>query len=299
MKKDLSTAFQTRQYMISREFELYYYCDRHLETVELHSHDYYEFYFFLEGDVSIEIAGVCIRLQYGDLVLIPPKVPHRPIIHNSNTPYRRFVFWISEDYCNHLLDQSYEYIYLMQQVAIRKNYCFHNDAIAFRTIHAKLIRLLDEMQSNRFGRNAQIPLYVNDLVLHLNRLIYERSHPKRTERDESRLYIELMDYIEEHPEDSLSLEYLSETFCVSKYYIAHLFKDKLGISIHQYITDRRLSLCRDAIVSGMEIKDAYLQYGFHDYTVFYKAFKKQFGMSPKEYAESLTKLKESPKTDEI
>ena len=56
MKKNLQTAFITRQHMLSRDFELYYYNDHNLSKVDLHSHNYYEFYFFMEGDVSIQIG---------------------------------------------------------------------------------------------------------------------------------------------------------------------------------------------------------------------------------------------------
>ena len=44
MKKNLQTRFSTRQYMLSREFEIYYYKDASLSGVDSHSHDYYEFY---------------------------------------------------------------------------------------------------------------------------------------------------------------------------------------------------------------------------------------------------------------
>ena len=55
MAKNLQTKFSTRQYMLSRDFEIYYYNEPASEKVSIHSHDYYEFYFFLEGDVSIWI----------------------------------------------------------------------------------------------------------------------------------------------------------------------------------------------------------------------------------------------------
>lgn len=57
MAKNLQTKFSTRQYMLSRDFEIYYYNEPASEKVSIHSHDYYEFYFFLEGDVSIWIEG--------------------------------------------------------------------------------------------------------------------------------------------------------------------------------------------------------------------------------------------------
>ena len=52
MKKTLKTQFLTRQYMLSKDYELYYYSDSHMANVDSHTHDYYEFYFFLEGTVS-------------------------------------------------------------------------------------------------------------------------------------------------------------------------------------------------------------------------------------------------------
>ncbi len=46
MKKNLQTQFSARQYMLSRDFEIYFYSDKSLSKVDAHSHDYYEFYFF-------------------------------------------------------------------------------------------------------------------------------------------------------------------------------------------------------------------------------------------------------------
>ena len=102
MKKNLQTRFSTRQYMLSRDFEIYYYKDNTLAGVDSHTHDYYEFYFFLDGDVSLEIAGRIFPLRFGDVVLIPPGTPHQPYIRDSRTPYRRFVFWVTGEYLNQI-----------------------------------------------------------------------------------------------------------------------------------------------------------------------------------------------------
>ena len=44
-------------------------------------------------------------------------------------------------------------------------------------------------------------------------------------------------------------------------------------------------MCRDAILSDNNISKAYLLYGFKDYSSFFRAFKKEYGLSPKEYKE--------------
>ena len=64
MRKKLQTAFQPRQYMLSQDFELYYYEDRALPKVDLHAHNYYEFYFFLEGDVEMQIGEKMYPVEF-------------------------------------------------------------------------------------------------------------------------------------------------------------------------------------------------------------------------------------------
>ena len=90
MKKRYRTDFQTRQYMLSRDYEIFYYSDRNLGEVALHFHDYYEFYFFLEGDVSIQLGDTQCRVNPGDFLLVPPGLLHRPIIHSPAAPLPAF-----------------------------------------------------------------------------------------------------------------------------------------------------------------------------------------------------------------
>ena len=282
MKKKLQTPFNPRQYMLSKDFELYYYSDSSLRNVPIHVHNYYEFYFLLEGNVSIQIGDKVYPHSYGDMTLIPPQVSHKAIIHNTEVPYRRFIFWISREFCNHLLEVSKDYGYLMQYVQTQKSYIFHNDRVTFNSIQSKLLRLLEEMKGDRFCREAQISLCVNDLILHLNRVVYEQNHPVRPQETAS-LYQNLCSYIEEHIEEDLSLERLSKEFFVSKYHVAHIFKENLGLSIHQYITKKRLALCRQAILGDMNITEAYQTFGFGDYSSFFRAFKREYGVSPREF----------------
>lgn len=282
MKKNLQTKFSTRQYMQMPDFELYYYSDKGDTGVERHTHTCYEFYLFLEGDIMMEIDRQLYPLKPGDIILIPPGIPHHAEFNGGNVPYRRFVFWISTAYFDKLTKTSSAYGYLIHRAMDSREYIFHNDMIAFHAIQSKVFDLIEEMQGQRFGKDETVSLCVNSLILHLNRTAYEQEH-SAGQKEEQDLYRNLLSFIDGHLEEDLSLEKLAEHFYVSKYYIAHIFKENIGCSIHQYILKKRLEACRNALSPQTRISSVYSMYGFKDYSSFYRAFQKEYGMSPKEY----------------
>ena len=286
MKNDLITTFSPRQYMLSEDFEIYYYSDTELMSVPNHTHSYYEFYFFLEGEVDMLIQGKSLPLSYGDLLVIPPGVPHHALMKSKKHPYRRFVFWISTDFMNGLRELSPDYDYLFKCMEEDQTNRFHFEEFVFGQLQSKVFELLEETFADRFGKAPKVSLCVSALLLHINRAIYEQHHVKTPEKEDN-LYRGIVQYIENHIDEDLSLDLLADAFFVSKFHISHLFKENMGISTHQFILKKRLSMCREAILEGAGIGDTCSKYGFSDYSVFYRAFRKDYGVSPKKLRDEI------------
>ncbi len=287
MKNRLRSSFNTRQYMVSSDFEVFYYSDRDFKTLSPHAHDYYECYLFIEGDITMEIfsgkeKSETHKMSPGDLMLVPPGTSHHAIMDNPDITYRRFVFWISRQCCSSLTQESLDYMYLIQKAEAFHQYIYHLPPAQFHQVESRFLRLLEEISSDRYGSSAARHLCLCDLILTINRVIYDEEH-KETGSDEVSLFQNILTYVDSNLEEVLSLDDIAGQFYVSKYYVAHLFKDTLGISLHQYIIKKRLGECRAAITGGESITGTYQRFGFRDYSSFFKAFRKQYGMSPKEY----------------
>lgn len=265
--------------MFSKDFEIYYYSDKPLHAVARHTHDYYEFYFFLEGSVRLHVENIAYDIKPGDFLLIPPGISHYPEFLDETTPYRRFVLWVSTEYANKLMEVSLDYGFLFQHVITSKEYLYSNDVVSFNALQSKLFTIIDEVKGSRFGREAKISLEINDLILTLNRMIYEE-RMVASRQVKVRLSSGISEFVDTHLEEDLSLERLSQEFFVSKYHISHAFSEDMGISLHKYIQMKRLEACKKAIASGASITSTYLLYGFSDYSAFYRAFKKTYGVAP-------------------
>jgi len=287
MKYKLLSEFSQRQHMNTVDYEIFYFDDSNLAQVPSHTHDYYEIYFFLEGFIHYIVKDKKYKLEFGDCLLIPPKVEHQPIFLDSSKPYRRLVLWITAKYLEKIAQISPDLIYCFEHVIEKEDYKFHGEASIGHDIHARFITLLEESRSNRFGNHAAKTLQLGSFLLNFSRLIYDQNNQVAFHYQHD-LYVRIYNYIGENLTEDLSLEHLASYFYVSKYHISHIFKDNMGLSVHQYIMKKRLQESVKGILSGIPVSKVYDQYGFSDYTNYYRAFKKEYGMSPKQYKDSIT-----------
>ena len=254
-------------------------------------------YFFLSGNVTYEIEGKEYALQYGDSLFIPPNTSHRPVFHSGKESYQRFVLWISQEYYNSLCAWSPEFSYTFRYVSESKNYRLSMDCIPFQDLQGKLLNLLEEIHGSQPFHQLSAKLQIHSFLLFINHLTYQKLHQEPLSY-ESALYLNLCNYINSHLEENLSLDQLAAFFYSSKYHISHVFKEHMGISLHQYILKKRLGASKNAILSGIPLNELCHRCGFKDYTSFYRAFKKEFGLSPKEFREQAPNSGTLPKSRE-
>ena len=109
---------------------------------------------------------------------------------------------------------------------------------------------------------------------------------KMTKRSDE-MYQELLDrimaFVEAHYTEEIRIGELSKQLFVSSSTVSHLFKEKMGVSFYRYVSQRRLIAAKTLIEKGQLLEDVAVQTGFADYSGFYRAFKQEYGISPRQY----------------
>lgn len=92
----------------------------------------------------------------------------------------------------------------------------------------------------------------------------------------------VVDYIKNNLRENLNLDILSEKACMSKAHFSRCFKQELGLSPMEYVLKERLNLAKQCLNSGnIQIQEVCFMSGFNNTTYFIRAFKNEFGMTPK------------------
>lgn len=97
----------------------------------------------------------------------------------------------------------------------------------------------------------------------------------------------LVHYIMEHFQEPLSLDILARELHVNKYYLSHIFTNRLQMNFPQYLNRIRLDYAMTAIRSSAKtLTQIWAEAGFSSQRSFNRAFQTFMGMTPLEYRKS-------------
>lgn len=105
--------------------------------------------------------------------------------------------------------------------------------------------------------------------------------PLRAEKPE--LLDQVLAYVEKHLSEKITLAEIARHFYVSESTITQTFRKKMDISFYRYVTQRRLIASKTLIETGMSLDAVSEQVGFADYSSFFRAFKHEYGISPRQF----------------
>lgn len=250
------------------------------DLVQLHSHIFYEILFCRNNCGAEYLVGAeRFRLQKGDIVLVPPGVSHRPLLPETMTaPYIRDVLWVSQEMTG-----------LIRKILPPETPERLENGSLLRTAGTKWEYLGDmihtgvsEAENKGTGWEAVVIGNTVSLLTQLKRAFSDAgTAAMRAEAPE--LLERAIAYIEDNLAGKITLSDTAHHLYVSESTISQTFRRRMGVSFYRCVTQRRLIAAKTLILQGIPLEQVGERVGFGDYSGFYRAFRQEYGISPRQF----------------
>lgn len=262
---------------------------RHLTTNyslngAFHRHEGYEVYLFLKGNVNCYVEQQCFHLERGDLLVIRPGQYHRPAMLDPSN-YERITLNFQESVLQHYSTDTTDLSAFFHEFP-KEKVCFVHLSEEQLQQYLSLIGKIEHLlNSEEFGDDILIQSCLTRLFVLINRAF--RTTGQQTSNIMPRLIRDLLRYIDANLSEPITLKTLEHEFYLNGTHISRQFKKHTGLTLRNYLLERRISYACTLLASDLSITEICHRSGFSDYANFIRSFTKTVGVSPGKYKKQL------------
>ena len=211
----------------------------------------------LDGDISILIDGKQYPMARNQTIIHPPMLYHA-ILANSPCAYKRVNAFFNLSAVpvplqKEFRQKSSEVFFFTSESALElKNLCIAGTP-DYYNYHQAQVQSLMTLMFYQFTEN--------DIAL---------PAPRKTDPVTQEIII----YIDSNLDKKITLEDLAARSFRSQSAIVHGFRKSMGISIKQYILQKKMVLAHQLIQDGVPMSVAAAEIGYDNYSSFYRAYNK-------------------------
>ena len=251
--------------------------------INLHTHSFYEIIYVSEvSDIQYILGNDCYSLKKGDILMIAPGVQHKPIFpEKMSGPYTRYTIWMESEFIEQAAASFPEIRYAIDRCSENKRWILRNINGHFDYLNTRLEYIWNEWTEQRYACSPAAAYSLLSTLASISRTCHD--HDTQSARAANDLSSRVYMYIGNHLADDLTLKAVAEAFHVSPSSLSHQFQKKMGVSFHRCVIERRLLEAKTLIIDGLPMSEVQTSCGFTDYPGFYRMFKKEYGISPRDF----------------
>lgn len=255
-------------------------------TVGFHDHDFLELTYVVQGRATHVIGERTSVIGQGDYFIVDYGVPHK-YDQIGQTPF----VVINCLFLPRLIDETLSDCRRFQDLAdnylIKFNYRNLSEQPTGMIFHDHdghigqlFSRLAKESNEKPVGHQEMMRCQLIEILIDTMR----RLHRPAGEPEESELVQYITDQIEKNFMEKLSLAELSKKCCYSLAYVSKRFKEETGMTFQSYLQAIRIrESCRLLANTSKKVAEISGLVGYSDAKFFNQLFKKQMGMTPREF----------------
>ncbi len=267
--------------LIYSDFEIEHLVEDTYWVSEMHFHDYYECMLCIGGNVRFQVEDYTVELPPSSLIMLKPNQLHRPILLGLDVPYDRYILRISPAMLDSISTKKSNLADSFQFNRFRPKRLSFSEKQALVTLFEESLKRI--LSPDEFGTDILIKNSLTETLIMICRLFLKPSPESELSVIRSRLTADVIQYIEARIHENISLSELAAEIHLSKHYLSRVFKQETSTSIYKFILQKRIIRARELLLQGQPPTDIYFQCGFNDYSNFYRAFRNEYGISPREY----------------
>ena len=279
---------------LREDFRLFHLRDRRCVPVETHFHDFDKVVILCAGSVDYTVEGVCYKMRPGEVLFVRHHDVHRPVI-SPDEDYERIILWIRPQTLE-LSTESGGTLGECFDRASESRACLYRPAAeTWKHITALASGLEQSLSDGRFGSELMSRGLFLQLMVELARCVLLGAPQPAAERDGQ--LDAAVSYISRHISEPISVDRLAGLCFLSRYYFMRRFKELTGYTVHGYINLKRMTEAARLLSSGATPAQTAAGVGFSDYSSFLRAFRKQYGVAPGEFARNGAPVRDSGYTE--
>lgn len=248
-----------------------------------HSHNFYEMYYLVSGEIKYFIGDSIYLVKKGDVVLIPPHVIHKTV-PGDDYDHTRILMSIMPDYLEEFLKYDPNLFDFFNSFIIPST---HRTTGRIENILQTLIAEYVEGYDKIMVKSLLGELFT---ILKRNADIDTKlKEDMQVHRDScSNRILGVVRYINKKYQTDISLEDLAQEFFMSPTYLSRTFKRIMGTTYSDYIRSVRINHSIHLLLNTDDnITEVATLAGFNSSNHFCKTFKDCMGISPLKYRQSL------------
>ncbi len=244
----------------------------------MHTHEIYEIYYLISGDGVISIEGTSYPLQADSIYIIRSNEAHYTKLSDKE-PYERIILHFYPDAIT-MLDPKKELLLPFENRLLGKQNFYPLDSDKRNIIKNVFHNIALQQKDDDYGKRLSVLISLLTILSEIQNM-YRSEEPPAPIPATHPIVSSVLAYINDHLFDSITTDDLCKRFYISRTHLSNLFKTYTSTSIGNYILIKRLVASKAMLQSGLSAKETASLCGYQDYSAFYRAYKKHFGIAPK------------------
>ena len=250
-------------------------------AVNLHTHTgYFELTAVTLGRGKISANNSSVPVEQGDIFVSFPYDTHSiEADEREGMNYMFFAFFLNDP----ALLADMEKISALRLPTDER--IIHSDTTA-----TLLTSAIAELGKERLHQRAYLEALFSQIVIHVIRAFNKQEPAVFSPRKQEELCYQVMDYVNTHIYSIGALTEIADQFRYDYTYLSKIFTKTTSQSISEYYRQRRLEVARALIHEGaLNFSEIAERLQYSSIYSFSKAFKNQYGLSPRDYKKKNTK----------